>query len=59
MKNNEKFIVVVKDEVAEELTKLGYQLFAKHGKTYFFVNAPNKHSDGKLHDVVYTDTVFL
>ena len=59
MDKNKKFIVVVRDEVAEDLIKLGYQLFTKHGNTYFFVNAPDKHSDKKLHDVVYTDTVFL
>lgn len=59
MDENKKFIIVVKNEVAEELIRLGYQLFTKHGNTFFFVNAPNKNSDVKLHDVVYTDTVFL
>jgi hypothetical protein len=59
MDEKKKFIVVVRDEVAEELIKLGYQLFSKNGNTFFFVNAPNKHSDVKLHDVVYTDTIFL
>ncbi len=59
MDNNKKFIIAVKDEVAEELINLGYQLFTKSGNTYFFVNAPNKNSDVKLHDVVFTDKVFM
>ena len=59
MDKNKKFIIAVRDEVAEELIKLGYQLFTKHGNTFFFVNAPNKNSDVELHDIVYTDSVFL
>lgn len=59
MDENKKFIIAVKDEVAEELIKLGYQLFTKTGHTYFFVNAANKNSEVKLHDVVFTDKVFL